>query len=64
MEQKRYTLVRLYHKQDYFSNIGTEKIACKTLKEANELGELLTNEEKKLGSHILDNVTNKKIQLK
>jgi hypothetical protein len=64
MAKDRYTLVRVFRKQDYFARLDTEEIECKTLKEAVELGSILTNEEKMLGSYIFDNVRREKLTLR
>jgi hypothetical protein len=44
--------------------LTTEEIECKTLKEAVELGTILTEEEKILGFHIFDNASHKRLTLK
>lgn len=65
MSKLRYTLVRVYYKQKLIKrSLTTEEIECKTLKEAVELGAILTEEEKVLGSYIFDNVTYKRLTLK
>lgn len=58
---KRYTLVRIYRKD---LSLDAELIDCKTLKEAIDLGTCLSEEEKVLGSHIIDNVKHCKLTLK
>ena len=61
--QKRYTLVRVFYKQENelgIKHIGTEKIDCKTLKESLDLWSCLNEEEKDLGSYVIDNINNKK----
>lgn len=60
----RYTLVRVFHRKDYFGRLDTESIGCKTLKDAVALGSILTNEEKMLGSYIFDNVRHEHLTLK
>lgn len=62
---KRYTLVRVYYTQGIICRkLTTEEINCKTLKEAINLGAILTEEEKVLGSYIFDNVAHKRLTLK
>jgi len=62
---ERYTLVRVYYTQGIICRkLATENINCKTLKEAVELGAILTEEEKVLGSYIFDNVSHKRVTLK
>lgn len=66
MAKGRYTLTRIYFGEDIFgyrNRLKTEEIECKTLKEAIDLGTCLSDEEKKLGSYILDNVNHKKLTL-
>ena len=63
--QRRYTLVRVFYKQENTilgttKHISTEEIGCKTLKEALDLWSCLNEEEKVLGSYVLDNANNKK----
>lgn len=65
--QKRYILVRVFNKKEdtIFSTrtrISTEEIGCKTLKEALDLWSCLNEEEKVLGSYVVDTVNNKKKQ--
>lgn len=63
--KERYTLVRIFYTQGIITKkLTTEEIQCKTLKEAKELGAILTEEEKVLGSYIFDNVAHKKLTLK
>lgn len=57
----RYTLIRYY--LDKRSNIQSEQVDCKTIKEAVSLGSILSRQEKLLGSFILDNVTLKRLTL-
>ena len=65
MAKDRYTLVRVFYKDGVVTRrLTTEEISCKTLKEAVSLGEILTEEEKILGSYIFDNVSHKKLTLK
>ena len=65
MNKARYILVRVYYKQGIITRIlATEEIDCKTLKDAVELGAILTEEEKALGSYIFDNVSHKRLTLK
>ena len=68
MAKGRYTLTRIYFEveKDILgcrNRLKTEEIECKTLKEAIDLGTCLSDEEKKLGSYILDNVNHKKLTL-
>ena len=61
----RYTLVRVYYKPTEFGNrLSTEELECKTLTEAINLGECLSDLEKILGSYIFDNVRHKKLTLR
>lgn len=63
MNKLRYTLVRVYI--DKISGFyKTEEIDCKTLKEAVDLGSILTHEEQVSGSYIFDNAAYKKLTLK
>ena len=65
MNKARYTLVRVYYKQEFITRtLASEEIDCKTLKDAVELGTILTEEEKVLGSYIFDNVSHKRLTLK
>lgn len=65
MNKARYTLVRVYCKRGIITcTLATEEIDCKTLKDAVELGAILTEEEKVLGSYIFDNVSHKRLTLK
>lgn len=59
--KERYTLVRVYKKNLL---IAVEEIKCKTLKEAVDLGTCLSDEERYLGSHIIDEVGHKRLTLK
>ena len=62
---ERYTLVKAYQTQGIICRkLATEEIKCKTLKEAVELGAILTEEEKVLGSYIFDNAAHKRLTLK
>lgn len=66
MTKLRYILVRVFYGKDSYGKrrLMTEELDCKTLKEAVALGEILTEEEKILGSYIFDNVAHKKLTLK
>ena len=66
--QKRYTLVRVFNKKEDTifgkrTRISTEEISCKTLKEALDLWSCLNEEEKILGSYVVDTVNNKTVLL-
>lgn len=61
MNKSRYILVRVYH-SFIDKNLKTEEIDCKTLKEAIDLGSILSLEES-IMSYILDTVNNKKLTL-
>lgn len=64
MAQDRYTLIRAYYDATAFgTRLKTEEIGCKTLREAVDLGSILTIEEKLL-SYIFDNVSHKRLTLK
>ena len=69
MPKERYTLCRVYQtiKSDClgfnYKCLKTEEFPCKTLKEAIEMGSILTYEEK-INSYIFDNVRHKRLTLK
>lgn len=61
MNKSRYILVRVYRSfKD--KNLKTEEIDCKTLKEAVDLGSILSLEESTT-SYIFDTVNHKKLTL-
>lgn len=68
MNKCRYTLVRGYYQEVKGSlfnrtEVRSEEIDCKTLKEAIELGSILSQDEKPL-SYIFDNAAHKKLTLR
>ena len=62
-QKDRYTLVRGYYKVTPYGNrLATEEIDCKTKREAQELADILTMEEKVI-SYIFDNVNRKRVPI-
>lgn len=62
MNKPKYILVRGYYSSISNKELKTEEIECKTLKEAVDLGSILSLEES-IMSYILDNVNHKKLTL-